>query len=108
MMGELFSGLYKYMKKQAVVEFCFPGYKTEDTGKWHVNAPLSLFAELSQSMPKLSYALISEQWTDEDDEPRLRPLHAKLIEVGFQNGEWLYVMGSPNFTKAAMNSAQAR
>ena len=46
------------MKKQAVVEFCFPGYKTEDTGKWHVNAPLSLFAELSQSMPKLSYALI--------------------------------------------------
>ncbi len=108
MMGELFSGLYKYMKKQAVVEFCFPGYKTEDTGKWHVNAPLSLFAELSQSMPKLSYALISEQWTDEDDEPRLRPLHAKLIEVGFQNGEWLYVMGSPNFTKAAMNSSSSQ
>ena len=59
-------------------------------------------------MPKLSYALISEQWTDEDDEPRLRPLHAKLIEVGFQNGEWLYVMGSPNFTKAAMNSSSSQ
>ena len=36
------------------------------------------------------------------------PLHAKLIEVGFQNGEWLYVMGSPNFTKAAMNSSSSQ
>lgn len=107
MMGQLFDNLRPYMKENAKVEFCFPGIKAEDSGKWSVQTPLNLFKELERKLPGLSFYIISPLWPLEDGEEQQRSLHAKLVEINFDNGEWLYLVGSPNFTSAAMNSKAA-
>lgn len=104
MAAQLFAKLQPFMLENAKVEIFFPGFKEESLNKWNVEAPLELFRELSKSIDELSFHVISNQWLDEEGEEHLRNLHAKLIEVYFENGEYLYLVGSANFTKSAMSS----
>lgn len=107
MMGELFGGLKDLMAPKTTVEVCFPGWKDNETGKWSVRAPVNLLKELGSLVPGLSLQVVPDIWRDEDEE-HTRTLHAKIVEIGFQDGSWLYLVGSPNFTRAAMKSRADR
>lgn len=106
MMGELFSGLKQLLHEKAKVEICFPGQKNDETGKWFVDAPLNILRELGDILPDLSFYIVPTLWKDDDGEEQLRSLHAKIVEINFEDGKWLYLVGSPNFTRAAMNSKE--
>lgn len=107
MMGELFGSLKSLMTPKTTVEVCFPGWKDSETGRWSVRAPVNLLEELGEVVPGLSLQVVSDIWRDEEEE-HTRTLHAKIVEIGFQDGSWLYLVGSPNFTRAAMNSRADR
>lgn len=106
MVGRLLQDIKHSMNPGAKVEFCFPGFRVNDVEKWNVEVPLGLFKELSKAYPGINFYIVPNLWND-DGEEHVRNLHAKIIEVRYENGEYLYLIGSQNFTRAAMHSKQS-
>lgn len=91
--------------KNASFKIYFPGSLDEQRDVYKVDVPKDIFSKLRECEgTNVEYFVVSPKWETDTKDEVVRNVHAKLVMIEFENGNRLYLCGSMNFTKSAMNS----